>query len=451
MYDIIIKNGRIVTRDRVYPGDVCIREGKIAAILAPGSGVGAGEVLDAAGKLVLPGAIDTHAHLNDPGFTWREDFDHGTAAAALGGVTTVIDMPLQNQPAMSSVGVMDKKREIVGPKAHVDFCLWGAMLEDNLDHLLPLAEAGVVAFKCFLGPVSPDYDTLTLGQARQVLLRLRGTGLRAGFHCEDASVIRACEAARPGETRQDFLDSRPVSAEVVAVQGVIALARELAVPVHICHVSHPEAAQAIREAQRQGVDVTAETCPHYLIFSEEELLNRGVLFKCAPPLRPAAARDRLWDYLADGTISCVCSDHSPCAPEEKEEERLGVFGAWTGMSGIQFLLVTTFDQMVHCRGWSPSAVVRVLSEGPAKAFGIWDRKGSVEVGKDADLVLLDPDRPWRITEDSIRQLNRLSPFVGLAGKGAPAATLVRGKLVAREGQVCGPKGWGRLVRRQRSV
>lgn len=447
LYDVIVKNGKIVTSSRIYEGDICIQDGRVAAILSPGTRAEAKDVLDASGKLVLPGAIDTHAHLNDPGFTWREDFDHGTAAAALGGVTTIIDMPLQNEPAMGSVEIMDKKLEAVGPQAHVDYCFWGAMLKNNLEHLVPLAEAGVAAFKCFLGPVSPDYDTLTLGQVRQEMIRLKGTGVRMGFHCEDFSIIKACEAARSGDTRRDFLDSRPVSAEIIAVQGIIALARELEVPVHICHVSHPDVAQVIREAQNQGVDVTAETCPHYLIFSEDEVLEHGVIFKCAPPLRPAKARDRLWDYVADNTLSCVCSDHSPCAPEEKDEEKLGVFGAWTGMSGIQFLLTATFDRIVHQKGWSPTMAARVLSEGPAKAFGIWERKGSIEVGKDADLVIMDPEAPWEITADSILQLNQISSFVGLTGRGVPAATLVRGTVVARDGKVCGPKGYGQLVKR----
>ena len=449
MYDVIVKNGRIVTSSRIYPGDVCIQDGKIAAILALGTPAEAKEVLDASNKLVLPGAIDTHAHLNDPGFTWREDFEHGTAAAALGGVTTVVDMPLQNEPAMGSVEIMNRKLAEVGPKAYVDFCFWGAMLKDNLDQLVPLAEAGVAAFKCFLGPVSPDYDTLTFGQVRQEMIRLKGTGVRMGFHCEDFTIIKACEAARAGDTRRDFLDSRPVSAELIAVEGVIALSRELGVPVHICHVSHPDVAQAIKEAQAAGVDVTAETCPHYLIFSEDEVLEHGVLFKCAPPLRPAEARDRLWDYVKDNTLSCVCSDHSPCAPEEKDEEKLGVFGAWTGLSGIQFLLTATFDRIVHQKGWSPSEAVRVLSEGPAKAFGIWDRKGSVEVGKDADVVIMDPEEPWEITPESIVQLNQISSFVGLKGKGTPCATLVRGHVVARDGKVCGQKGFGSLIKRSK--
>lgn len=449
MYDVVVKNGKIVTSARVYEGDVCIRDGRIAAILSPGEPAEARNSLDAAGKLVFPGAIDTHAHLNDPGFTWREDFAHGTAAAALGGITTVIDMPLQNEPAMGTVEIMNRKLAAVGPQAHVDFCFWGAMLKNNPEDLLPLAQAGVVAFKCFLGPVSPDYDTLTLGQVRQAMRRLRGTGVRVGFHCEDYSIIKACEAACTGDTRRDFLESRPVSAELIAVENVIALAREWDVPVHICHVSHPDVARVIKEAQARGVDITAETCPHYLIFSEDDLLEHGVLFKCAPPLRPAGDRDRLWDYLANHTISCISSDHSPCTPEEKDEEKLGVFGSWTGISGIQFLFTSSFDRMVHRHGWSPAAVARVLSEGPAKAFGIWERKGSIEVGKDADLVIVDPELPWQITADSIVQLNPLSSFVGLTGRGAPVATLVRGTVVAQDGRVCGPRGYGKLVKRDR--
>lgn len=450
--DLLVKNGRVVTAEGVDAADVVVKDGRVAALLSPCAreDVRADRVLDAAGKLVLPGAIDVHAHLNDPGFTWREDFAHGTAAAAAGGVTTVVDMPLQNEPALTDAAIFARKHEAVREKALVDYAFWGGLTGDNLDRMHELHEAGVTSFKVFLGPVSSDYRTLNLGVVREALEIAASFGGLLGFHAEDYSIIRHEEgrAIRAGRTgRPDFLRSRPVDAERIATAGVIELARATGARVHICHVSHPEVAELIRQARAEGLSVTGETCTHYLVFGEDEVLERGMLFKCAPPLRDAVARERLWDYVVDGTLACVASDHSPCAPQEKDESE-GAFKAWGGISGIQSLMAVFFDRAVHRRGLSPSLVAARLSEGPARIFGLWGRKGAIRVGSDADLVILDPDREWRITEESLQYLNRISAFVGLEGKGMPETTVVRGRIVWSDGAVRAPFGYGQLIRRQ---
>lgn len=447
MFELVIKNGKIVTSDRVFDGSIGIKGGKIAAIVTTDSELMGKEVLDIEGKLVFPGAIDTHAHLNDPGYTWREDYEHGTAAAAVGGITTIIDMPLQNEPALTDGKIFDKKIETVSPNAYVDYCFWGGLVDYNFSTLEELDNKGCVAFKSFIGPVSPDYVSLSMGQVREALMILKEFDARAGFHCEDYSIIKWEEkrAQRKNNlTWEDFLNSRPLIAEIMATKNIIDLAKEVGAKVHICHVSHPEVAEEIKKAKLEGLDITGETCSHYLTFNRDDVINNGSLFKCAPPLREAEAVEKMWEYVEDGTLSCVSSDHSPCALEEKSEETHGIFAAWGGISGIQSIMQVTYSEGVAKRGYSPTLLARSLSEGPAKAFGLYGRKGAIEIGFDADLVIFDPEEEWEITPESLKYVNKISAFVGLKGKGLPIATILRGELVAKDGEVVGKKGFGKL-------
>ncbi|MDY0236007.1 MAG: allantoinase AllB [Gudongella sp.] len=448
MFDLIVKNGKIVNSERVYEGDICIKHGKIAAIVATNECLDAYKIVDANGKFVFPGAIDTHAHLNDPGYNWREDYEHGTAAAAVGGITTIIDMPLQNEPALTDGKIFDEKIKIVSPNAYVDYCFWGGLVDYNMDSLSELDKKGCIAFKSFIGPVSPDYVSLTMGQAREALEILKKFGARAGFHCEDYSIIkweekRAQEKANPNWN--DFLNSRPLIAELMATKNIIDLAREIDAKVHICHVSHPMVAEEIKKAKLEGLDITSETCSHYLTFNREDVVNNGSLFKCAPPLREAEAVEEMWKYVEDGTLDSVSSDHSPCSLEEKDEKAHGVFGAWGGMSGIQNIMQVVYSEGVEKRGYKPTLVAKSLSEGPAKAFGLYGRKGAIELGFDADLVILDPEMDWEITPESLKYVNQISGFVGLKGKGLPVCTILRGEVVAEAGEVVGAKGFGEFV------
>lgn len=450
MFDLIIKNGQVVSSERVYNADVCVKDGKIAAIVSPDTDVIASKVIDAKGKYVLPGAIDTHAHLNDPGYTWREDYEHGTAAAAVGGITTIIDMPLQNEPALTNGKIFDDKVKSVSPNAYVDYCFWGGLVDYNMDSLVELDKKGCVAFKSFIGPVSPDYVSLSMGQVREALEILKTTDARAGFHCEDFSIIKWEEgrAKRKEEnTWEDFLDSRPLIAELMATRNIIDLAKEVGAKVHICHVSHPAVAKIIQDAKLEGLDITGETCSHYLTFSKDDVVKNGSLFKCAPPLREVEAIDKMWEFVDNGTLSCVSSDHSPCNAEEKDEAAHGIFGAWGGISGIQNVMQVTYSEGVAKRGYSPTILARTLSEGPAKAFDLYGKKGAIEVGFDADIVILDPEKEWEITPESLKYVNKISAFVGLKGKGLPVCTVLRGEVVAEENNVVGTKGFGQLVKK----
>ena len=455
MYDLLIKNGKVVTPDQVYEAEVAIQNGKIAGILAVGTKVEAKKVIDAKGKYIFPGAIDTHAHLNDPGYEWREDYEHGTAAAAVGGYTTIIDMPLQNDPAMTNGKAFDAKINKVDPNAYVDYCFWGGLIPDNFDDLEELNEKGCVAFKSFIGPVSPDYSSLSYGQAYEAMERIAKFDGRAGFHCEDFSTIKWQEERMKKAGRLDwqgFLDSRPVIAEMLATVDIIEIAKATGCKAHICHVSSPDVAQKIKEAQQEGYDITAETCSHYLSMTDQDVLKNGPLFKCAPPLRSQEEVDRLWKYVEDGTISGIASDHSHCSYDEKYNEILGnkienVFDVWGGISGIQSGFQVAFHEGCVKRGICPAVLANAMAKQPAQAFGIYGKKGDIKPGFDADLVIVDPDKEWEITEDSLYYVNKISAFVGMKGKGLPVYTIIRGQVIAEGGKLVGTKGFGNFVKK----
>ncbi len=442
MFDLLILNGCVVTPSGAVRQNVAIKDGKIAALLDSGVIPEAAECIDAAGKYVFPGAVDTHAHLNDPGYCWREDYEHGTKAAAVGGYTTVIDMPLQNEPAMTTAEIMNTKLDCVSKNAYVDFCLWGGLVPSNFGDLKGLWDNGVVAFKSFIGPVSPDYATLSYGEALDAMKIIAGFGGKAGFHCEDPSIIRYNEAKLKREGRTDwrsFLDSRPVSAETTATYAIIEAARETGCDAHICHVSCPEAAELVKQAQAAGIKITAETCSHYLTFTEDDVIKNGALFKCAPPLRPGQDVEKLWGYVKDRVFSGIASDHSPCTYDEKFNELLGSkietpFDVWGGISGIQSGFMAAFSEGCVKRGIAPETLAYALSESPARAFGIWGRKGAIATGFDADIVIIDPDAEWEIKAEDLQYVNKISAFIGLKGKGLPILTLVRGRKAAENGK-----------------
>nr|WP_072537567.1 allantoinase AllB [Anaerococcus mediterraneensis] len=454
MYDLLVKNAKVVGSDDIENLNIYVKNGKISALTNWDEILDAEKTVDVDGKLVFPGFIDTHAHLNDPGYEWREDYKHGTRGAILGGYTTIIDMPLQNEPAMTSGALFDRKEEKVGKHAYSDYCFWGGLIPDNLDKLKEQDEKGVVSFKSFIGPVSPDYASLNYGRVYRALEIIKEFDGRAGFHCEDFSIIKERENFMKESGRltwRDFLDSRPLSAEYIATAAVIEMAREIGCKVHICHISHPDVAQLVKDAQKDGVDVTAETCSHYLVFNENDVLENGPLFKCAPPLRKTEDMEKMWDYVLDGTFSGIASDHSPCSYDEKHNEILGnkienVFDVWGGISGIQSSVQAVLSKAIE-KDFPLTKLSKAMAENPAKAFGIYGKKGAVKVGFDADLVVVDKDKEWEITADSLEYVNKISAFVGLKGKGQAVKTILRGEIVAEDGKVIGNEGYGQLVKK----
>ena len=463
MYDLLIKNGQLVTADRIYAADLAINDGKYAAILAPGSDAEAKEVVDAKGNLVFPGIIDCHAHLNEPGFESREDFETGSRAAVSAGCTTLIEMPLNNDPSLMNKEIFDMKYAAISRHSYVDYALWGGIVGDfddspdsvknNMADLVDLHEAGVAAFKGFTCPNGPLFPTVNLGNIRKALEILKPYGAVCGFHCEEFGQVlerekeaKAKEGLSNQEKIREFLDSHDVWTEYVATKNVIDMARATGGRVHICHVSHPMVAQIVKDAQHEGLPITAETCPHYLGFTEDFVFEKGAPAKCTPPMRKKEDMEKLWDYVLDGTLSCVGSDHSPAADEEKDNSTKDIWSAWGGLNAIQFFLPMVFDMVVHQKNLSPTLIAKVMGINPAKIFGLYGRKGAFEIGFDGDIVIVDPEKEWKVEQEKLFTKGHVTCFNGLTGKGAPVLTMIRGKVVAKDGvYVDDAKGYGDYI------
>jgi allantoinase len=290
---------------------------------------------------------------------------------------------------------------------------------------------------------------VNLGQVKAALELLKPYKALCGFHCEEYGIVLEMEKKAKAEGRnsvRDFLDAHSLITELIAVRSIIDLCRETGGRVHICHVSHPAAAQIVKEAMAEGLPLSAETCPHYLGFTEDLVLEKGAPAKCTPPLRTNYAVEGLWDYVLDGTLSCVGSDHSPAADEEKDNAKHTIWTAWGGLNAIQFFLPMMFDMTVHKRGYSPTLLAKVMGKNPAKLFGLYGRKGAFEIGFDADIVILDPEKTWTISKETLLTKNKVSAFEGVSGKGFPVRTIVRGKTVAQDGMYKDVFGHGELLR-----
>ncbi|MDD7401096.1 MAG: allantoinase AllB [Eubacteriales bacterium] len=461
--DLVVKNGRLVSANRIFEATIAINDGKFVAFASPTIDIKGREVIDAGGNLIFPGVIDCHAHLNEPGFEYREDFETGSRAAVVAGCTTLLDMPLNNNPSLLNKDSFSRKLDAVSRHSYVDFALWGGLVGDyddtpgsiknNLNDVLELQKCGVVGFKGFTCPNGNLFPAVNLGNIRQALEILKPYNALCGFHCEEYGQILEREKAAKAHARQsnnekirDFLDSHDVWAEYVATKNVLDMCRATGGRVHICHVSHPMVAQAVKDAIAEGLPVTAETCPHYLKYSENFLFEKGAPAKCTPPLRKHEEVEALWSYVLDGTLSCVGSDHSPAADNEKNNVKMDIWQAWGGLNSIQFFLPIVFDLFVHKKNLSPTWIPKVLGINPAKIFGLYGKKGAFEVGFDADLVIFDPEMPWKVDQKKLFTKGHISCFEGEEGKGAPICTIIRGKQVARAGYYLeSAKGYGEFV------
>lgn len=439
MYDYAIINGTIVKSDYTYKGNIYIENGKIAALTDTEVLLDAKEVVDAAGKYVFPGGIDTHMHIGEYVADF-EEMDTSTKAAIVGGMTCLIDMPLNlKTPSVLNGQILEEKKAHLLEKSYADFCLYGAFTPDSISAFEDMTKHGAIGFKSFLSGAGTDFHAPNMSKVRDAMLEAKKLDQIIAFHCEDYWIIKEEQAKMENcdnPTRQSFLDSRPLIAEIIATRNIIDLAKETGAKVHICHVSHPDVAELVKQAQLEGVSVTAETCTHYLAFTEDDLLEKGCLYKCAPPLRDKNAREGLWKYIEDGTFLSVASDHSPGMPEDRDDTNRPIYEVGNGISGVQTGFQVYYDLLTK-RGLCPSFIARTLSEQPAKRFGIYGKKGTIEVGFDADLVLLDPDVDWEISADELYYKQKISAFVGLKGKGKIVSTFLRGNLVAKNGNIVG--------------
>ena len=374
----------------------------------------------------MPGVVDTHVHVNEPGRTEWEGFETATRAAAAGGVTTILDMPLNSIPATTTVEALEAKRESARGKSIVNVEYIGGIVPGNSHDIEPLARAGVRAFKCFLTPSGvdefPNVTEADLGEAFPILAR---TGLPLMVHAEDPACL--IESTRASRKYDDYLASRPVEAEHSAIELIVKLMEWCPTPVHIVHLSSATSLDIIRRAKDRALPVTAETCPHYLTFAADEIPDGATEYKCAPPIRSASERDALWKGLIDGDIDLIASDHSPCPPAMKESDG-NFFGCWGGIASLQLTLSAVWTG-AHSRGIAIERVVEWMCKAPARLAGLSDRKGAIAGGYDADVIVWDPDETWKVEPRSLRHRYPVTPYAGRELLGRVKATFVAGQLV----------------------
>ena len=443
MTEVVVRGGTIVTPEGMRQADVAIEGGFIRAVESeiPGGR----EEIDARGLFVFPGLIDVHVHFNEPGHTEWEGAATGSRALAAGGGTLFFDMPLNSIPCTVNAREFDLKRSALEASSVTDFALWGGLVPGNVQEMEALAERGVVGFKAFLCHSGldefPRVDDLTLWEGLREAARL---GLPVAVHAENHELIAALSRRMIEQGRQgirDFLESRPVLAELEAIQRATLLAGEAGARLHVIHISSGRGVLLAAEARRRGVDVSTETCPHYLFFTGEDVERLGAVAKCAPPVRDRKEQDNLWAELLGGNVDVIASDHSPSSPDRKAGE---FWRAWGGIAGVQSTLAVLLDQGYHRRGLPLERIASLVAAEPARRFRIADR-GRIVAGACADLVLVDLSATFTLKPQDLLQRHALSPYLGASFRGAVKRTIRRGETIFAEGKITA-KGGGKLVR-----
>jgi len=450
------RSTRVLTPQGLAPATLVVEQGRITDVCAWDDGTGANGLRDYGDSVLLPGIVDSHVHTNEPGRTEWEGFWTATRAAASGGVTTLVDMPLNCVPETVNLEALAAKRTAADGKAWVDWAAWGGVVRGNHDSLAPLAAAGVPGFKCFLIHSGIDgFAWVDEADLRLALDRLRGTGLPLLAHAELAGPVDAATQslnAANADWRKysNYLASRPEEAEVEAIALLIRLAEEFKTPIHIVHLSSAEALPLIAEARGRGAPITVETCAHYLWFTAEQIPDGATEFKCAPPIRDSANREALWRALDDNLIDMVTTDHSPCPPVMKrcEEGRWDL--AWGGIAGLGLALPVVWTAM-NQRGLGTRAglgrLVEWMAAAPARLAGLTGRKGALVAGADADFVVFDPDGAWTVAKDHLQFRHKLSPYLDAELQGRVLETWLRGELVYGTDGFMGDARGRELVRR----
>ncbi|MGB2752876.1 MAG: allantoinase AllB [Pyrinomonadaceae bacterium] len=447
MTDLIIRSRRVVTPLITGEASVHIAEGKIVAVREWADVVAGVELIDAGNSVVMPGNVDAHVHVNEPGRTEWEGYETATKAAAAGGVTTIVDMPLNSIPPTTTLAGFEEKLVAAKGKCTVDVAFWGGVVPGNTAELAPLVERGVRGFKCFLIHSGVDeFPHVTESDLRLAMPEIARLNSVLLVHAEVPGPIDAASESLAGldpREYETFLRSRPCAAENEAIAQMIELSRETGCRTHIVHLSSAEALPMLRQAKAAGVPITAETCPHYLTFAAEEVPDGATHFKCCPPVRGMDNREKLWDAIVDGTIDMVVSDHSPCTPALKLQESGDFMDAWGGISALQFGLPVMWTNL-RKRGMSLADLTRLMSAVPAKLAGLDGHKGKLAAGYDADIVIWNPDEQFTVVPELIQHRHKLTPYSGRELFGKIEATFVGGRKVFENGQFGGEK-FGKLL------
>lgn len=428
---MIIRAQRVVLPDAIGPRSIHVRDGRIVDVAGYDDVATGAEIVEVDDEsVVMPGLVDTHVHINSPGRTEWEGFRSATLAAAAGGVTTLVDMPLNSVPPTTTLAGFQTKLDTARDDCFVDVGFWGGVVPGNTAELAPMFAAGVVGFKCFLVPSGVDeFEHVTEEHLREAMPELSRLDALLIVHAELPGPIRT--SVESSSDYRAFLESRPRAAENEAIELMIRLSREFNTRVHIVHLSSADAIPVLRRAQREGVRITAETCPHYLHFAAEEIAEGATEFKCCPPIREHENRERLWEGLADGTIGLIVSDHSPCPGEMKLRESGDFMKAWGGIASLQLRLPVIWTE-ARRRGFSLSDLARWLCANPAKQVGLDSRKGAIAVGNDADLVIWNPDARFTVSAQTLRHRHKITPYDGEPLNGVVQKTFLRGKKIYDE-------------------
>ena len=435
MHDFIIVSERVVTPGGVRAAAVFVRNGRIAAVAAHDDRPAGVRTVDIGERVLLPGLVDTHVHINEPGRTDWEGFETGTRAAAAGGVTTIVDMPLNSIPATTTAEGFDAKAAAARGRCQVDVGLWGGVVPGNVSSLGALARRGVAGFKCFMTPSGVDeFEHVSEADLRAAAPVVAGLGLPLLAHAEWPALLIDVEPAADPRSHATWLATRPPESEQAAIGRLIELAREYRVHVHVVHLAAAGALDALRAARREGLPVTVETCPHYLTFCADDIADGATAFKCAPPIRGRDNREALWDALGRGDIDLVVTDHSPAPAALKGIADGDFIRAWGGIASLQLGLPVIWTGAAS-RGYTLEHVERWLAAAPAKLAGLTARKGAIAAGRDADFVVFDPDATF--TVDAARLLHRhpVTPYDGMRLRGVVEQTILRGETVYRDGTV----------------
>jgi allantoinase len=441
-----LRSTRVFAPDGIAPAAVIVDHERITALHAWNDVPTGAELFDFGDHVLLPGLVDSHVHINEPGRTEWEGFATATQAAAAGGVTTLVDMPLNCVPETTNVQALDAKRDAAQGKAWVDWATWGGVVPGNADSLPSLVRAGVPGFKCFLIHSGIDgFAWVDETDLRAALTKLRGTGLPLLAHAEVAGPVGAATQAldrMSADWRKysTYLRSRPDEAEIEAIELLIGLAEEFQTPIHIVHLSSAQALPLLERARERGVPVTVETCAHYLWFDAAEIPDGATQYKCAPPIRDARNREALWNALNEGLIDLVITDHSPCPPEMKRREPKGEIArwdqAWGGIASLGLALPVLWTGMKQ-RGIALERIGEWMAAAPARLAGMSGRKGAIAVGADADFAVFDPEAKWRVAPSDLRFRHKISPYLGAELRGRVLETWLRGATVFRSGAYLG--------------
>jgi allantoinase len=435
---------RVITPEGIRPAAILVKGEQIQAVVSldqvPAEGY---RIHDFSGAAILPGLVDSHVHINDPGRAEWEGFETATRAAAAGGYTMLVDMPLNCLPATTTVAALEAKRAAARGRCRVDWAAWGGVVHDNQNDIEALAAAGVAGFKCFL--INPGIDGFTMvteQQLRAALPHVARTGLPLLVHAElPGPVDRATEALASADWNcySTYLQSRPDEAELAAIRLMLSLCREYGFRLHIVHLSTSHALSDLRAARAEGLPVSVETCPHYLHLSAETIANGATLNKCAPPIRSRDNCERLWQGLKDGTIELLVTDHSPCLPAMKRLAEGNFRTAWGGIASLSVALPLMWTEASR-RGFTLLDLANWMAAAPARLAGCDTRKGRIAAGCDADFVVFDPNREFIVTEERLHYRHPVSPYLGEKLRGVVKATYLRGNPVFAEGGFPGEPG-----------